>query len=173
MDRIKYYVIVSIQLCLLMIITTSSAQACGKRKVVSYLIVSGSEAQEGYWPWHAALFHNDAGSSVYKSSIRLGDYDMNTTTDCAEVNEQMVCSPPVQTLEIESIIKHKDYDSIEMSNNIALIRLRGRADTSRSNIKPICLPVTKELRNQKSPYYTLTAWHYDFFSDRLQPTLPV
>uniref|UniRef100_A0A182LSL4 Peptidase S1 domain-containing protein n=1 Tax=Anopheles culicifacies TaxID=139723 RepID=A0A182LSL4_9DIPT len=99
-------------------------------------------------------------------SIRLGEYDRSTITDCAEVDGQRVCSPPVQTLEIESVIRHKDYNSMFHLNNIALIRLRERADTSRSNIKPICLPVTNELRNQKSTHYTLTAWNRDILPGR-------
>uniref|UniRef100_A0A182MLH4 Peptidase S1 domain-containing protein n=1 Tax=Anopheles culicifacies TaxID=139723 RepID=A0A182MLH4_9DIPT len=85
------------------------------------------------------------------TSIRLGDYDLGNTTDCAEVDGQRVCSPPVQTLEIESVIRHKNYSRKFFLNNIALIRLRDRADTSRSNVKPICLPVTNELRNKMLP----------------------
>uniref|UniRef100_A0A182M926 Peptidase S1 domain-containing protein n=1 Tax=Anopheles culicifacies TaxID=139723 RepID=A0A182M926_9DIPT len=106
----------------------------------------------------------DIISNCHRSSIRLGDYDRNTTTDCAQVDGQMVCSPPVQSLEIESLIWHQHHNRRSGSNDIALIRLRNHADTSRNNIKPICLPVTNELRKQKSTHYTLTGWHYDLVS---------
>ncbi|XP_053669159.1 serine protease easter-like [Anopheles marshallii] len=94
------------------------------------------------------------------SSVRLGEYNRNTLTDCASVDGQMVCAPPVQTLRIESVITHPDYNKPRYANDIALIRLRDRADTSRNNVKPICLPVTNELRSQKSTHYTLTTWGF-------------
>uniref|UniRef100_A0A182LYM6 Peptidase S1 domain-containing protein n=1 Tax=Anopheles culicifacies TaxID=139723 RepID=A0A182LYM6_9DIPT len=92
------------------------------------------------------------------SSVRLGEYDKNTMTDCARIDGEMVCSPPVQTLRIESVISHANFNKPRYANDIALIRLRDRADTSRSNVKPICLPVTNELRSLKPTHYTLTAW---------------
>ncbi|XP_052889014.1 prostasin-like [Anopheles moucheti] len=92
------------------------------------------------------------------SSVRLGEYDKNTMTDCAQVDGQTVCAPPVQTLRIESVITHTGFNKPRYANDIALIRLRDRADTSRNNVKPICLPVTNELRSQKPTHYTLTAW---------------
>uniref|UniRef100_A0A182PBY2 Peptidase S1 domain-containing protein n=1 Tax=Anopheles epiroticus TaxID=199890 RepID=A0A182PBY2_9DIPT len=92
------------------------------------------------------------------STARLGEYDKTTMTDCAAVDGQTVCAPPVQTLRIESVIVHPGFNKPRYANDIALIRLRDRADTSRANVKPICLPVTTELRSQKPTQYTLTAW---------------
>uniref|UniRef100_A0A4Y0BRA1 Peptidase S1 domain-containing protein n=1 Tax=Anopheles funestus TaxID=62324 RepID=A0A4Y0BRA1_ANOFN len=92
------------------------------------------------------------------SSVRLGEYDKDETTDCAVVRSKMVCSPPLQIREIDTVIAHKNYNNQTFANNIALIRLRDPADTSQSNVKPICLPVRNELRNQQSIHYTLTAW---------------
>uniref|UniRef100_A0A182SWT4 Peptidase S1 domain-containing protein n=1 Tax=Anopheles maculatus TaxID=74869 RepID=A0A182SWT4_9DIPT len=92
------------------------------------------------------------------SAVRMGEYDKSTTTDCAQVDGQSVCSPPVQILRIESVIVHTGFNKPRFANDIALIRLRDRADTSRSNVKPICLPVTNELRSAKPTRYTLTAW---------------
>ena len=70
-------------------------------------------------------------------------------TDCVDIDGQRVCSPPVQSLSIESLIVHSGFNKPRYANDIALIRLRVRADLSRSNVKPICLPVTNELRSQK------------------------
>uniref|UniRef100_A0A182XXM3 Uncharacterized protein n=1 Tax=Anopheles stephensi TaxID=30069 RepID=A0A182XXM3_ANOST len=88
----------------------------------------------------------------------MGEYDKSTMTDCAQVDGQSVCAPPVQILRIESLIVHTGFNKPRYANDIALIRLRDRADTSRSNVKPICLPVTNELRSSKPTRYTLTAW---------------
>uniref|UniRef100_A0A4Y0BVR1 Peptidase S1 domain-containing protein n=1 Tax=Anopheles funestus TaxID=62324 RepID=A0A4Y0BVR1_ANOFN len=92
------------------------------------------------------------------STVRLGEYDKSKMTDCAQVDGEMICSPPVQTLRIESVITHTEFNKPRYANDIALIRLRDRADTSQSNVKPICLPVTTELRSQKPTHFTLTAW---------------
>ncbi|XP_053667565.1 polyserase-2-like [Anopheles marshallii] len=92
------------------------------------------------------------------STVRLGDYDINNSKDCAQVDGQKVCSPPVQTLRIQSVIAHPEYNQPRYANDIAIIRLRDRADTTWINVKPICLPVTHELRSQKSTHYIHTSW---------------
>uniref|UniRef100_A0A182N6R9 Peptidase S1 domain-containing protein n=1 Tax=Anopheles dirus TaxID=7168 RepID=A0A182N6R9_9DIPT len=40
-------------------------QTCGKRKAVRILITHGDEADDGIWPWHAALFHNKGRQFTY------------------------------------------------------------------------------------------------------------
>ncbi|XP_052902032.1 uncharacterized protein LOC128309635 [Anopheles moucheti] len=104
-----------------------------------------------------------------RSFVRLGEYDRNNESDCAQVDGRMVCSPPVQILRIESVITHKELISFDKDNDIALIRLRDRADTSQSSVRPICLPVTNELRSQKSTHYLSTSWPCFFFKQ--QPLL--
>lgn len=92
------------------------------------------------------------------SSVRLGEYDKSTNTDCGLINGRTVCSPPVQILRIESVKAHPAFNTPRYANDIALVRLRDRADTSQINVKPICLPVTNELRSEKPKTYILTAW---------------
>uniref|UniRef100_A0A4Y0BPU6 Peptidase S1 domain-containing protein n=1 Tax=Anopheles funestus TaxID=62324 RepID=A0A4Y0BPU6_ANOFN len=92
------------------------------------------------------------------SSVRLGEYDKDQTRDCAVVDSRMICSPPLQIREIDTVITHRNYNDQTLANDIALIRLRYPADISQPNVKPICLPVTSELRNQQSTHYTLTTW---------------
>ncbi|XP_053671756.1 polyserase-2-like [Anopheles nili] len=94
------------------------------------------------------------------AAVRLGDYNQATTTDCSLVDEQTMCTPPVQVLRIESVITHNAFNKPRFANDIALVRLRDRADTSRSNVKPICLPVTNELRSEKPAKYMQTAWTF-------------
>uniref|UniRef100_A0A182N6R8 Peptidase S1 domain-containing protein n=1 Tax=Anopheles dirus TaxID=7168 RepID=A0A182N6R8_9DIPT len=92
------------------------------------------------------------------TSVRLGEYDKSTATDCGLINGRSVCSPPVQVLRIESVKAHPGFNTPRYANDIALVRLRDRADTSQINVKPICLPVTNELRSDKQKTYILTAW---------------
>ncbi|XP_053661380.1 uncharacterized protein LOC128710348 [Anopheles marshallii] len=121
------------------------------------------------YPWVALLEYSESGSDEKKvSSVRLGEYDMDTGTDCAEVDGSIVCSPPVQSLPVESVTQHKDYDRMRLVNDIALIRVRDRVDTSQSNVKPICLPVTNELRSQKSTHYIVTGWDEDYTARQLK-----
>ncbi|XP_058116442.1 transmembrane protease serine 9-like [Anopheles coustani] len=92
------------------------------------------------------------------STVRLGEYDKTTNNDCGVIDGSTVCAPPVQTLRIESVIAHKSFNTPKFANDIALVRLRDRADVSKRNVKPICLPFSKELRSFKPSVFTLTAW---------------
>uniref|UniRef100_A0A182PZZ4 Peptidase S1 domain-containing protein n=1 Tax=Anopheles farauti TaxID=69004 RepID=A0A182PZZ4_9DIPT len=105
------------------------------------------------------------------ASVRLGEYDKSTNTDCGLVNGQSVCSPPVQILRIESVKAHPAFNTPRYANDIALVRLRNRADTSQRNVKPICLPVTNELRSEKPKTYILTAWSTGTGGNVLERTL--
>uniref|UniRef100_A0A182LUA0 Peptidase S1 domain-containing protein n=1 Tax=Anopheles culicifacies TaxID=139723 RepID=A0A182LUA0_9DIPT len=155
MGHIKCYVIALIQLCLWMIINTSSAQTCGKRKVVSYLIVSGSEAQEGYWPWHAALFHNDGRSSVYKCGGTILDHNtVLTAAHCLTTSRGIiarerlvvqagrhglrVASEHTQDREAFQLIVHPEYSRNSIRHDIGLIKL-ATDFTYTIYVQPICL----------------------------------
>lgn len=60
--------------------------------------------------------------------------------DCAEET----CQPPIQDIAIESAIKHEKYSYQKNVNDIALLRLKRAADTSKTNVDTICLPTTEE-----------------------------
>ena len=55
--------------------------------------------------------------------VRVGEYDLRTTTDCQTDNGEEICSPPVQDLAIEKVIPHARFDSKSILNDIALIRV--------------------------------------------------
>lgn len=54
------------------------------------------------------------------------------------------CQDPVQDIPIESAFRHKQYDNRKKTNDIALLRLKNAADTTKRNVKTICLPTTEE-----------------------------
>uniref|UniRef100_A0A182PBP8 Peptidase S1 domain-containing protein n=1 Tax=Anopheles epiroticus TaxID=199890 RepID=A0A182PBP8_9DIPT len=89
----------------------------------------------------ASCFEND-GNEV---RIRLGDYEEVKEKKCFDRNGTTVCAFPTQTLQIQRIIIHPRYNDKEFTDNIALVELLTPADTIQPNVRPICVPVTKEL----------------------------
>ncbi|KAG4080172.1 hypothetical protein HA402_008243 [Bradysia odoriphaga] len=72
-------------------------------------------------------------------NVRLGEYDISTTTDCIKSD----CADPVKNMGIEEIIAHPGYNerNRNKTNDIGLVRLA--EDVSYSDfVKPICLPST-------------------------------
>lgn len=74
-------------------------------------------------------------------AVRLGEHVISTDQDC---DEDGICQEPVQDIEIERTIVHKQYDRRRKVNDIALLRLQTAADITRKNVKTICLPTTEE-----------------------------
>lgn len=102
------------------------------------------------------------------TAIRLGEYDKSTSLDCDQLDGTRQCSAGTQTLNIETIIIHQQYNKPRFANDIALIRLRQPADISQENVKPICLPLSKELRSFKPPTFTRTGWKNSPTQPRIQ-----
>ncbi|KAG5673158.1 hypothetical protein PVAND_003226 [Polypedilum vanderplanki] len=75
------------------------------------------------------------------SLVRLGEHKISTIRDCDEFNS---CADPVQDIKIERIIKHTKYKAANKLNDIALLKLVSPADTTKNNVKTICLPTTED-----------------------------
>ncbi|KFB37025.1 hypothetical protein ZHAS_00004219 [Anopheles sinensis] len=103
-------------------------------------------------------------------AVRLGDYDLGSQPDCVEIDEKKRCAPPAKLLPVGKITMHKQYDKATYSNDIALIRLRSKADVTQDNIKPICLPVLATLRENIPNAYVQVGWSRNSFT--LQRTAP-
>uniref|UniRef100_A0A182LY60 Peptidase S1 domain-containing protein n=1 Tax=Anopheles culicifacies TaxID=139723 RepID=A0A182LY60_9DIPT len=106
---------------------------------------------EWYAVGPAHCFANDG----MERTVWLGDFDKSTETDCIVRNGTTVCAPPVQILPIERFIIRPDYNNIAITDDIALIEFRRPANISQPNVRPICLPVTVELRSYKPTTYDL------------------
>uniref|UniRef100_A0A182MYI8 Peptidase S1 domain-containing protein n=1 Tax=Anopheles dirus TaxID=7168 RepID=A0A182MYI8_9DIPT len=81
--------------------------------------------------------------------IMLGGAHASNKTECFDRNGTTICTHPTQSLQIERIITHPKYDSNDLANNIVLIEFLGAADTTKPNVKPICIAVTPELRTNQ------------------------
>jgi len=78
------------------------------------------------------------------SSVRLGEWDTNSVTDCDGDD----CSDAPVDVPVEAIIAHENYNpnSKAQENDIALLRL-SRTVAYTDFIIPICLPSNENLRN--------------------------
>nr|XP_029716067.1 polyserase-2-like [Aedes albopictus] len=102
------------------------------------------------------------------TSIRLGEYDTSSSQDCGIVDGSSACAPPTQSIGIETITVHQQYNKPRFANNIALIRLYSTADVDRENIAPVCLPLTKALRSFKPASYIRSGWKNHRDQPRMQ-----
>lgn len=77
------------------------------------------------------------------SQVRLGEWNTSSSVDCVEDD----CSGPVQDIPIQQTIAHEGYDPSDKDqlNDIALLRLARNAQFN-DFVKPICLPVSNDLR---------------------------
>ncbi|XP_320258.4 uncharacterized protein LOC1280411 [Anopheles gambiae] len=96
--------------------------------------------------WYAVgpadCFENN-GVDAY---VLLGYGLESPDAECFVKNGSTLCHHPSQQRRIKNFIIHPKFDRTNDVNNIALIELLTPADTSQVNVKPICVPVTSELR---------------------------
>jgi secreted trypsin-like serine protease len=81
------------------------------------------------------------------SSVRLGEWDLQTDIDCQTDNGQSDCAPTPVDIPVEEKIPHENYKpaSKNQENDIALLRLASNVQYT-DFVKPICLPRTQFLR---------------------------
>lgn len=122
----------------------------------------GREASLSQFPWMALLFnatgHVICGGTLiseqyvltaahcadYVITVRLGEHNITSEKDCADILKQD-CAPPAQNFNVtkSDIIAHKFYSPSKMSNDIALIKLPSKVDPADGRVLPICLPYGK------------------------------
>jgi len=128
--------------------TKDFADECGiEGPARSDKIVGGMEAEEHQWPWIVALFIDDAW---FCGGALISDTHVLTAAHCAEdafyfdilagAHNVRESSEP-NRVEITSYngFTHEDWDSSDLSNDIALIVLP-EPITFNDYIKPSCLP---------------------------------
>lgn len=150
-------------------------------------IVGGNETQISEYPWMALLeytkpsgkgFHcggvlinkdyvltashcvngrDLAGLKWTLTGVRLGEWDQETNPDC----EDGYCADPYVDVPVVERIPHENYQptSKAQENDIALLRLE-RPVTFTNWIKPICLPISPNVRdhNHQDTTFTVAGW---------------
>ncbi|XP_078356744.1 trypsin-like [Oculina patagonica] len=138
---------------------------CGKSPVTR--VIGGVDAKPGNWPWQIALLRGSSKSfscggsliapdwvvtaahciSTLTASyytIRLGDHDRHKN----EGTEQ--------DIQAKRIIKHENYGSPVLNNDIALIQLSKPA-TLNARVGTVCLPAHNEMVPTSSKCF-ITGW---------------
>ncbi|KAL7727639.1 hypothetical protein ACLKA6_014979 [Drosophila palustris] len=90
-------------------------------------------------------------------SVRLGEWDTSTAPDCVtELSKKQTCAPMHMDIEIEKRIVHELYvpNSIDQMHDIALLRLKQLVSFT-EYVKPICLPVGEDVRNNNFEGYAM------------------
>ncbi|KAM3962539.1 CLIP domain-containing serine protease HP8 [Aphomia sociella] len=88
------------------------------------------------------------GARLKLSGVVLGEHDVRKDPDCERIEERLYCAPNVRNATIAEIKAHPGYKPQTLFDDIALVRLSEPADFSLDSMRPICLPFTKELRDQ-------------------------
>ncbi|XP_062550573.1 polyserase-2 [Armigeres subalbatus] len=134
----------------------SDGVSCGQRQLTHLgLIVSGDAAHEGDWPWHAAIFIRNSKKQTYIcGGTIISENFILTAAHCTSQFRSLFAperllvklglhnkSAPydhTKSHEIVEIIRHVNYNTENMKNDIAL--LRTEEDIIYSDyIQPICL----------------------------------
>ncbi|GJQ80558.1 hypothetical protein Trydic_g19962 [Trypoxylus dichotomus] len=96
---------------------------------------------------------------------RLGEHNVRTLKDCtweyAGGNRVDYCGPPPQDFDVDATdsVIHLEYNPRTLENNIALIRLRRRADIHNvDSISVVCLPISPMEKSNKIDKYTSIGW---------------
>jgi len=116
-------------------------------------IVNGFDADEGEWPWIAALLNNGrqfcggslidnkhiltaahcvASMSRYEVAnlrIRLGDYKIKTNGE-TEIWESKA----------ERVVRHKEFSQNTLHKDVAIITMEDEVPASLKHVSPVCLP---------------------------------
>ncbi|XP_050070106.1 serine protease easter-like [Anopheles maculipalpis] len=133
-------------------------------------IIGGERAQIDEYPWIVLIQHrrkngdlkfhcggtlineryvvtaahciNSVKSSWTLTAVRLGEWDLESETDCSTSYGERLCADPVQDIAIEKVIVHPSYTVTRTSvkNDIALLRLASIAQFN-DFVQPICLPL--------------------------------
>ncbi|KXJ72773.1 hypothetical protein RP20_CCG017259 [Aedes albopictus] len=87
-------------------------------------------------------------------SVRLGEYNQKTNPDVGKRSNGKEVTTNIQSIDVEKVIKHPDFNRPQYDNNIALLKLKFPADTDRPNVKPICIPTLEDHNEQ----YIVSGW---------------
>lgn len=97
-------------------------------------------------------------SGDYQTFVRLGEWNINTTSDCI----QNACNGSPLDVSIDEIIIHPGYNRHDRNryHDIALLRLSQKVSFT-PTIRPICLPRAQQLRPRNDHHdqrYTVVGW---------------
>ncbi|XP_040164889.1 uncharacterized protein LOC120901254 [Anopheles arabiensis] len=108
--------------------------------------------------WYAVGLADCFSNDGVEAFVVLGSNREYPKVECFYRNESTVCSHPSQTRRIQRVVRHPKFGTNNFADNIALIELLSPADTTQPNVKPICLPVTPELRTNANTHLSVASF---------------
>lgn len=139
-----------------------SFPGCGIAKQQSFLrLIAGQEAPAETWPWVAAIGYysngrpqfNCAGSIISDRHILTAAQCVTPDMSFVRVGALNISSTEGTNVPIEKGLIHGDYNSQTLKNDIAIIVLTEKL-TFTDAIRPICLPINKEMQEKEFAGYT-------------------
>lgn len=96
---------------------------------------------------------SDLGKLTY---ARVGEHNTSSVTDCEkQPSQEETCAPAVQTIHIDEVIVHPDYNMFRQTNDVSLVKLRMPATFDGISVAPICL--NRDLDMQSS-FLLVASW---------------
>ncbi|XP_035223833.1 clotting factor B-like [Stegodyphus dumicola] len=136
-------------------------------------VAGGVESVVGAWPWMAGIYTRNFGIENFLCGAAvINEKHLVTAAHCFQTSGRgrvqtaryVVRVGSIKAMEgslylIDSIIIHPEYKRREHYNDIAVIRLKDSMDFS-TNVRPICLPNSSEIRGKKlkGRDVTVTGW---------------
>ncbi|XP_050420458.1 venom protease-like isoform X2 [Adelges cooleyi] len=159
------------------------ANVCGQTTIIRDRLVGGERPSLDDWPWIVALGYKTnskpnnplrwscTGALITESyvittahcttasalgtqelsAVRLGDLNLNPIVNDGALSQDAL---------IEKIIVHESYNVDKYSNDIALLKLKTPVKFNQ-HIKPICLPVSSNMRSKTYVKYSPTVAGWD------------
>lgn len=87
-------------------------------------------------------------------SVRLGEYNQKTNPDIGKGSNGKEITTHIQSIDVEEVFLHPEFNNPRYDNNIALLKLKFPADIGRPNVKPICIPALED----QSEDYVVSGW---------------
>ncbi|XP_051522636.1 uncharacterized protein LOC127422868 [Myxocyprinus asiaticus] len=141
-------------------------------------IVGGENASVGNWPWLVSLhyfdYHICRGSLISSEwvltaaqCVYLLPLSSSLTVHLGQQNQNIsiISNPNMVNRSIQSIIPHPDYDPLQHTNDVALLRL-SKPVTFTNYISPICLAANGSVFHNGITCWS-TGWEYSGLGDFL------